>query len=69
MGEREKERFFFMQLVIQKGIVLTIDDDEIERWAYELDPVSNSEKKDYYIWLKNGAKLCYFSSTKEVFII
>lgn len=45
MGEREKERFFFMQLVIQKGIVLTIDDDEIERWAYELDPVSNSEKK------------------------
>ena len=55
-----------MQLVMSKGITVTIDDDVVDRWAYELDPFSDG--KDYYIWLKDGSKWCYMSATKEFFL-
>lgn len=51
-----------MQLVMSKGITVTIDDDEIVNWQHD------AKENDYFIMLKDGSKWCYMSATKEFFL-
>lgn len=51
-----------MQFVINKGITVTINDDEIMSWKHD------QKEKKYFIWLRDGSIWCYMQATSEFFL-
>jgi hypothetical protein len=56
-----RERWVFMEFVMNKGITVTIDDDEIVSWNHD------QKKKAYFIRVKDGSIWCYMLATREFF--
>ena len=50
-----------MEFVMNKGITVTIDDDEIVSWNHD------QKKKAYIIRVKDGSIWCYMLATREFF--
>jgi hypothetical protein len=50
---RGRERWVFMEFVMNKGITVTIDDDEIVSWNHD------QKKKACFIRVKDGSIWCY----------
>lgn len=50
-----------MEFVMNKGITVTIDDDEIVSWNHD------QKKKAYFIRVKDGSIWCYMLATREFF--
>lgn len=48
-----RERWVFMEFVMDKGITVTIDDDEIVSWNHD------QKKKACFIRVKDGSIWCY----------
>lgn len=51
-----------MQFVMNKGIIVTIDDDEIVSWKHV------QKENEYYIRLKDGSMWCYLPDSKVFFL-
>ena len=51
-----------MQFVMNKGIIVTIDDDEIVNWKYV------QKENEYFIRLKDGSMWCYIPDSKVFFL-
>lgn len=51
-----------MQFVMNKGIIVTIDDDEIVSWKHD------QKENEYFIRLKDGSMWYYMPATKEFFL-
>lgn len=47
-----------MEFVMNKGITVTIDDDEIVSWNHD------QKKKAYFIRVKDGSIWCYMLATR-----
>ena len=50
-----------MQFVMNKGIIVTIDDDEIVNWKYV------QKENEYFIRLKDGSMWGYIPDSKVFF--
>ena len=48
-----------MEFVMNKGITVTIDDDEIVSWNHD------QKKKAYFIRVKDGSIWCYMLATRS----
>ena len=57
-----RERWVFMEFVMNKGIIVTIDDDEIVNWKYV------QKENEYFIRLKDGSMWCYIPDSKVFFL-
>lgn len=51
-----------MQFVMNKGTIVTIDDDEIVNWKYV------QKENEYFIRLKDGSMWCYIPDSKVFFL-
>lgn len=51
-----------MQFVMNKGIIVTINDDEIVYWKYV------PKENEYFIRLKDGSMWCYIPDSKVFFL-
>lgn len=51
-----------MQFIMNKGITVTIDDDEIVSWKHD------QKENEYFIRLKDGSMWCYIPDSKVFFL-